>query len=122
MANALRPKTPQAEGGDPVGQRRLFEIADAVDVQRHPVAGLEHGLRGLGVGGVGVVQQRWSPQRGEEDGQPESEDGEQRGRRGDGGGGGLLLGGAAGVAGWWPLELPLRLRGGGGVRAISGGG
>ncbi len=45
-------------GGKPVGQRRLLNVADAVDLGRDPVAGLGDALRGLGVGGVHIVEQR----------------------------------------------------------------
>ena len=48
----------EAEGDEPVGERRLFEIADAVDVQGDEVAGESHVAGGVGVGGVGVVEQR----------------------------------------------------------------
>ena len=34
-------------GFKPVGKRRLFKIANAVDLQRDPVAALRHMLRGL---------------------------------------------------------------------------
>jgi hypothetical protein len=50
--------------GDPVGKRRLFNVADAIDMSRDPVAVLTEVLRGLGVGGVHVVQQRRVEQRG----------------------------------------------------------
>ena len=46
-----------ARRGDPVGEWRLFEIADAVDVKCDPVAGVQHGLCGLRVSGVGVIEQ-----------------------------------------------------------------
>ena len=51
-------------GVEPVGQRRFLQVADAVDLQRHPVAALGHVLRGLGMAGVGVVQQGRRKQRG----------------------------------------------------------
>ena len=50
------------DGDEPVGQRRLFEITDAVDVQRDPVAADGHVLGGIGVRGVGVVEQ-WRAKR-----------------------------------------------------------
>ena len=53
----LKPKTRKLSGDQPVGQRRLFEVADAVDVEGDPVAGVEHVAGGVGVGGVGVVEQ-----------------------------------------------------------------
>jgi len=49
---------------DPVGQRRLFDIADAVDFSRDPIAALGKVLRGLGVGGVHIVHQRRRKQGG----------------------------------------------------------
>ena len=42
----------------PVRQRWLFQITDAIHFQRDPVAGARHGLRGVRVVGVGVIQQR----------------------------------------------------------------
>ena len=50
-------------GHDPVGQRRLLNVADAVDVRRNPVAGIGNVLSGLGVRGVHVVEQRRGPKR-----------------------------------------------------------
>jgi len=55
-------------GIQPVRQRRLLQIAQAVDLQRHPVAAIGHVLRGLGVIGVRVVQQRRRKKRGQRDG------------------------------------------------------
>src|SRR5580658_392360 len=63
----------KADGGDPVGERRFFEVADTVDVECDPVAGVKHGLRGLCVRGVGVVEQRGCSGGGEEDCGPERE-------------------------------------------------
>jgi hypothetical protein len=52
------------EGGvNPVRQGRLFQVANAVDLQRHPVAALGDVLCGLCVIGVGVVEQRRGEQR-----------------------------------------------------------
>jgi hypothetical protein len=53
------------DGDDPVGQRRLFEIADAVDVHRDPVVAGGDVLGGLSVSGVGVVEKRGREKRGE---------------------------------------------------------
>ena len=50
-------------GSQPVGQRRLFQITDAVHLQRDPVAAARHMLGGDGVGGVGVIQQRRREER-----------------------------------------------------------
>ena len=69
----------EADGGDPVGEGRLFEVADAVDVEGDPVAGGEHGLGGLGVGGVGVVEQWRGGDGGDEDDEPEAEEDEDVG-------------------------------------------
>ena len=60
----------EAGGDEPVGERRLFEIADTVDVESDPVSAGEDVAGGVGVSGVGVVEQRWGEERGEEDGGP----------------------------------------------------
>ena len=52
-------------GVDPVGQRRLLEIADAVDFEGDEVAGFGHVLGGFCVAGVGVVEQRRGEKGGE---------------------------------------------------------
>ena len=71
-------------GDDPVGQRRLLDVADAVDLGGDPVAGLGHVLRGLGVGGVHVVQQRRREERSElhggKDGRQKQPDSQRGGR------------------------------------------
>ena len=73
-------KGPQTYGGDPVGQRRFLKIPNAVDVQRDPVAGAQHGLCRLGVGCVGVVQQgRRSDGPGKDDRPQREHPGERRG-------------------------------------------
>lgn len=65
-----------ADGDEPVGERRFFEIADAVDVEGDPIAGEGHVTGGAGVRGVGVIEQRRGEEGGEEDGEPkEREDG-----------------------------------------------
>ena len=51
--------------GQPIRQRRLLQVADAIHLERDPVAALCHMLRGGGVGGVGVVEQRRREQGGE---------------------------------------------------------
>ena len=48
----------EADGGDPVGQRSFFEVADVVHTQGDPVAGEGHLAGGVGVGAVGVVEHR----------------------------------------------------------------
>ncbi len=50
-------------GHAPVEQRRFFEVADAVRVERDPVAADEHLAGDLGVDRVGVVEQRRRQQR-----------------------------------------------------------
>ena len=72
-------------GDEPVGERRFFKIANAVDVKRDPVRGAEHGAGSLGVGGVGVVEQRWREQRRAIDRQPEEGEEEEMFARGGGG-------------------------------------
>ena len=57
----------EADGDEPVGERSLFEVTDAVDVEGHPVSGEGHVAGGAGVGGVGVVEQRRGEERGEEE-------------------------------------------------------
>ena len=71
----------EAYGGDPVGERGLFEVADAVHVEGDPVAGGEHGLGGLGVGGVCVVEEGRGGEGGDEDEEPEAEEDEDVGER-----------------------------------------
>lgn len=46
----------EAEGDQPVGEGRLFEVSDAVDVKGNEVAGECHVASGAGMGGVGVVE------------------------------------------------------------------
>src|SRR5258708_1411212 len=48
----------EAQRNRPIHQRRFFEIADAVGVQRDPVAAEDDLASGLGVHGIGVVEQR----------------------------------------------------------------
>ena len=69
----------EAKGAQPVGERRFFEIADAVDTKRDKIAGEGHVTGGVGVGGVGVVEQRWREEGSEEDDEPEADENEQRG-------------------------------------------
>ena len=47
-----------AGGHRPVEERRLFEVADAVGVERDVVVAEEHLAGDFGVDGVGVVEQR----------------------------------------------------------------
>ena len=61
----------KAGGGDPVGQRRFFEVAHSVDAQGDPVSGEDHLAGGIGVGAVGVVQHGRREERREEKQQPE---------------------------------------------------
>ena len=46
----------KAKGAQPVGERRLFEIADAVDAEGDEIAGESHVAGGVGVGRIGVVE------------------------------------------------------------------
>ena len=64
----------KADGHCPVWDRSFFEIADAVFVERDPVVKGEHFAAGFGVGAVGVVEERWMEETGDEDGEPEEED------------------------------------------------
>ena len=68
----------EAEGVEPVGEGRFLEVADAVDVEGDPVAGEGHVAGGVGVGGVGVVEQRRGEERGEEDDEPEAAENKER--------------------------------------------
>ena len=70
------------DGDDPVGQRRFFEIADAVDVEGDPVAAGGDVLGGLGVGGVGVVEQRGRKEGGKIDGDEDEQERSPCARRG----------------------------------------
>ena len=56
-------KNPVHAGHEPIRQRRLLNVADAVDLRRNQVAALGHVLRGLRVRRVHVVQQRRRKQR-----------------------------------------------------------
>ena len=47
----------EADGDEPVGQRGLFEVSDAIDVEGNEVAGGGHGACGLRVGGIRVIEQ-----------------------------------------------------------------
>src|SRR5580693_2196421 len=66
----------EADGHRPVWDRSFLEIADAVFVERDPVVKREHFAAGFGVGAVGVVEERRMEEAGDEDGEPEKEDGE----------------------------------------------
>ena len=60
-----------AGGGDPVGQRRLLQVADVVDAQGDQVAGEQHLAGGVGVGAVGVVEHGRREEGSDEERQPE---------------------------------------------------
>ena len=79
-AKVLKPKTRKLSGDDPVGERGFFEVADAVDAEGDPVAGEGHVAGGVGVGAVGVVEQRRGEERGEEEDEPEAAEEEQGAR------------------------------------------
>ena len=89
-AKVLEAEEGEGEGGEPVGEWRFFEVADAVDVQGDEVSGVEHGEGGLGVGGVGVVEDGRGEEGGEEEKQPEAgeDDGGVAGAGASGKGGG----------------------------------
>ncbi len=46
-----------AERDAPIHERRFFEIADSVRVQRHPIVPDQHLPRGFGMDRVGVIEQ-----------------------------------------------------------------
>src|SRR5262249_14872499 len=81
----------------PIHQRRLLQIANAVNVQRHPIAALDHLARGLSVRGVGVVLQRRLPraayinQRGQQQQKRQMYSRGELIERGAGNGGGVML-------------------------------
>ena len=59
-------------GVKPVGKRRLFEVANAVELHRDPVAGFGHVLGDLGVRGIDVIEQRRGKERGKLNGEENS--------------------------------------------------
>ncbi len=71
---------PVGDGIEPVGQRRLFEVADAIELHGYPVAAFVHVLGDLGMRGIDVVEQRRSKERselhGQKNGSQECPDGE----------------------------------------------
>ena len=69
----------EAEGDEPVGEGRFLKVANAVDVKGDEIAGGGHVTGGVGVGGVGVVEQWWSEERGEEEEEPETAEQKQSG-------------------------------------------
>src|SRR6202041_459731 len=71
---------PEAESDQPVGQRRFFEVTDAVDMKGDEIAGEGHVARSAGVGGVGVIEQGRSEEGGEEEDEPETTEDQQSGR------------------------------------------
>ena len=70
-------------GVEPVGKRRLFEVADAVDLHGDPIAAFVHVLRDLGVGSIYVVEQGRGEKRGDLDTQ---KNGHEKRPRCEGGG------------------------------------
>ena len=50
-------------GGQPIRQRRLLQVTDAIHFQCHPVSAASHILGSSGVGGICVIQQRGRPER-----------------------------------------------------------
>jgi hypothetical protein len=69
----IEAEEPEADRRQPVGQRSFFEVAHAVDLQRHQIAGGGHRARGLRVGGVCVVEDGRAEKRGEEQQEPQPE-------------------------------------------------
>ena len=68
----------KADGHCPVWERSLFEIADAIFVERDPVVKGEHFAASFGVSAVGIVEERWMEEGGDEDGEPEEKNCEKR--------------------------------------------
>ncbi len=85
----------EAEGVEPVGEGSFLEVADAVDVEGDEISGQGHVAGCVGVGGVGVVEQRRGEEGGEEDDEPEAAE-EEEGR------GAAEL--ASGIRSWTPSE------------------
>ena len=56
-AKVLKPKMRKLRGYEPIGERGFLEVADAADVEGDEIAGESHMAGGVGVGGVGVVEQ-----------------------------------------------------------------
>ena len=50
-------------GGQPIGQRRLFQVTDAVHFQRNPVTAAGHILGSSRVGSICIIQQRRREER-----------------------------------------------------------
>ena len=65
-------KEAEADCIKPIGQRGLFKIADAVDLERDPVSARQDVARGVGVGGIGVVEERRREKGSEKDCGPEA--------------------------------------------------
>ncbi len=63
-----------AGGHAPVEQRRFFQVSQAVDVEGGPVVAEHHLARGLGVHGIGIVEQRRAPDAGNVEGKPDQHD------------------------------------------------
>lgn len=51
------------DGGQPIGERRLLKIADAVDIESDPVSAGDDVLGSLRVSGIGIIEQRGRKQR-----------------------------------------------------------
>ena len=63
----------ETDGHRPVWEGGFFEIADAVFVEGDPIVEGDHFAACFGVGAVGIVEERWVEEAGDEDGEPESE-------------------------------------------------
>ncbi len=99
-AKVLNPKMRKLRAIEPVGEGGLFEVADAVDVEGDEVSGEGHVAGGVGVGGVGVVEEGRGEERGEEDDDPEAGEDEE-----GGGAAGGVGGQRAGESGEWFGEV-----------------
>ena len=63
-----------ADAHAPIQQRRFFQIANAIDVERGPVVTGDHLARRFGVNGVGVIEQRRREQPGDVNDRPQQHD------------------------------------------------
>jgi hypothetical protein len=61
----------KARGHGPVQQGRLFQVADAIDVESDPVVTEYHFASGFGVDGVGVIEKRRAKKSSAIGGQPD---------------------------------------------------
>jgi hypothetical protein len=71
----------EARSHRPVEEWRLLQVADAIRVESHPIVAEQHFAGGLGMNGVGVIQERRPKKRGAVCGKPEQKKGYQADRR-----------------------------------------